>query len=131
MSFDSHSLERLQELGRSLPRQLPTPKETSQLNPRANQKKLHPIETEEDPQKLFGELIKASPDGKIPSHLIDRLKKAESLDLEKQVHTKNRNNTNSSITVNSNNKGKKNIESTFENDELYTSFKQLLLEEED
>ena len=129
MSFDPHSLERLRELGRNLPRQLPTPNETSQLNTKIKPK-LHPIETEEDPQKLFGELIKASPDGKVPSHLIDRLKKAESLDLEKQAHIKSRNNTKAPVVTTSKNKSKKTIGSRSINDKLYISFKQLLLEEE-
>ena len=79
MSFDSHSLERLRELGRKLPNSLPVPNTKSSKTTKDTKGNLHPIETEQDPKKLFGELIKASPDGKVPAHLIDRLKKTESL----------------------------------------------------
>lgn len=75
MSFDARSLERLQELGRSLPKPLPKP-ETSGETKRASAKR-HRVETETDPQALFGELMKASQDGTVPPHLMDRLRQAE------------------------------------------------------
>jgi len=64
MSFDARSLERLQELGRSLPKPLPKP-ETTVETKRASAKR-HRVETETDPQALFGELMKASQDGTVP-----------------------------------------------------------------
>ena len=75
MSFDARSLERLQELGRSLPKPLPKP-ETS-VEPKQASSKRHRVETETDPQALFGELMKASQDGTVPPHLMDRLRQTE------------------------------------------------------
>ena len=129
MSFDSHSLERLRELGRKLPNSLPVPNTKSSKANQNTKAKLHPIETEQDPKKLFGELIKASPDGKVPAHLLDRLKKTESLNLEQQplkvsfskLDTKQR-------AVKSKNKSTNN---NLFKDDLYISFQRLLLEEDD
>ena len=129
MSFDSHSLERLRELGRKLPNSLPVPKTKSSKANQNTKAKLHPIETEQDPKKLFGELIKASPDGKVPAHLLDRLKKTESLNLEKQplkasfsqLDTKQR-------AVKSKNKS---TNLNLPKNDPYISFERLLLEEED
>ena len=129
MSFDSHSLERLRELGRKLPNPLPVPNTKSSKANQNTKAKLHPIETEQDPKKLFGELIKASPDGKVPAHLLDRLKKTESLNLEKQplnvsfsqLDTQKR-------AVKSKNKS---TNLNLPKDDLYISFERLLLEEDD
>jgi len=77
MSFDSRNLERLKSLGRKLPQPLPSPEKQNQKQKPSSNKAQHPIETEENPKILFQELIKASPDGNIPSHLIDRLKETE------------------------------------------------------
>ena len=129
MSFDSHSLERLRELGRKLPNSLPIPNTKSSKATQNTKAKLHPIETEQDPKKLFGELIKASPDGKVPAHLLDRLKKTESLNLEKQPLKE-------SFSELDTNEGLVKSNSTSENlnlpkDDLYISFERLLLEEDD
>ena len=59
MSFDPNSLERLRELSRQLPKTLPTPN-SSFLKAKQSSNSKHPIETEENPQELFKELIKAS-----------------------------------------------------------------------
>jgi hypothetical protein len=75
MSFDARSLERLQQLGRSLPKPLPKPESADAAAP-ANQKR-HRVETETDPQALFRELMQVSPDGSVPPHLLDRLRQAE------------------------------------------------------
>ena len=75
MSFDARSLERLQQLGRSLPKPLPKP-EAETAPPPASQKR-HRVETETDPQALFRELMQVSPDGSVPPHLLDRLRQAE------------------------------------------------------
>jgi len=75
MSFDARSLERLQQLGRSLPKPLPKPESPAAAAP-ASQKR-HRVETETDPQALFRELMQVSPDGSVPPHLLDRLRQAE------------------------------------------------------
>ena len=75
MSFDARSLERLQQLGRSLPKPLPKP-EAEPAPPPASQQR-HRVETETDPQPLFRELMQVSPDGNVPPHLMDRLRQAE------------------------------------------------------
>ena len=76
MSFDARSLERLQQLGRSLPKPLPKPEAPAAAEAPASQKR-HRVETETDPQALFRELMQVSPDGSVPPHLLDRLRQAE------------------------------------------------------
>ncbi len=68
--MDSTSLERLAALKRQLPQKLPLPQEKP-----AQQtcKGRHPLETTQDPQEFFRELMKASPDGHIPDHLLARM----------------------------------------------------------
>ena len=75
MTFDSHSLERLKELGRKLPKELSKP-QSIELKNQKNEKyqKLHPVETESNPEQLFRELMEISPDGNVPPHLLERLK---------------------------------------------------------
>ena len=140
MSFDSHSLDRLRALGRQLPQSLPSPKISRETEQEAS-KKLHPIETEEDPQSLFKELIKASPDGNIPNHLIAHLKEIELKQLT-QVDTESVEHelTNCNHNLASKRKhGKKEGKSTKsfqggstkEEQSLYIDFKKLLLEDEE
>ncbi len=74
MSFDPRSLQRLQELGRQLPQPLPDP-EPKATN--RTKRPLHKVETEEDPDALFRELMEASADGTVPEHLLHRLKELE------------------------------------------------------
>ena len=119
MTFDSHSLERLKELGRKLPNEIPK----SQQNNTKNQKetkspKLHPVEVENNPEQLFRELMEISPDGNIPPHLLDRLKKLESDTIE--------------ISTNRDTDTVQNTEEIPLNESLslYTQFKQLLLEDD-
>ena len=127
MSFDSHSIERLRELGRKLPKSLPKPKDVSNSDGRAKSN-LHPIETEQNPKRLFQELIKASPDGKIPPHLLERLKKAESLEIKKSIP--NDIDLNSEYIKQSNSNSQNAVKPIEKEDNLYIAFKQLLLEEE-
>jgi len=88
MSFDARSLERLQQLGRTLPKPLPKPQaDSSQANPTSG--KRHRVETETDPQALFGELMQVSPDGNVPPHLMDRLRQAEA-DQQRQRQAEQR-----------------------------------------
>ena len=75
MSFDPRSLERLRELGRQLPARLPEPEKPASA-PKASQAR-HRVETEKNPEELFRELMKASQDGTVPEHLMDRLKQLE------------------------------------------------------
>ena len=116
MTFDSHSLERLKELGRKLPKEI----SRSQSNNQKETKKrnLHPVEIETNPEQLFRELMEISPDGNVPPHLLERLKKLESNNI------KNASSTNSSINENSSDLS---IEDSLK---LYTQFQQFLLEDE-
>lgn len=75
MSFDARSLERLQQLGRTLPQPLPKPDPAPR--PRPAEQPRHKVETETDPEALFRELMQASPDGTVPPHLLDRLRGLE------------------------------------------------------
>ena len=74
MSFDPRSLERLRELGRQLPKPLPDPEVP--VTTKARQLK-HKVETEQNPEQLFRELMQVSEDGKVPEHLMSRLKMLE------------------------------------------------------
>jgi hypothetical protein len=89
MSFDARSLERLQQLGRSLPKPLPKPQAPSPADTPASQKR-HRVETETDPDALFRELMLVSPDGTVPPHLLDRLKQAERDKLHSQQEAQRR-----------------------------------------
>ena len=119
MTFDSHSLERLKELGRKLPQEISKPQsnELKNLKESKNQK-LHPVETETNPEQLFRELMEISPDGNVPPHLLDRLKKLESNNV------KISSNANTSINDNSEDLS---IEDSLN---LYTQFQQFLLEDD-
>ena len=74
MSFDPRSLDRLRELGRTLPQALPEQKPP--VSPKAQQVR-HKVETEDHPEDLFRELMKVSEDGTVPEHLMARLKQLE------------------------------------------------------
>lgn len=75
MSFDPRSRERLEALGRTLPQKLPnTQQAPADPSPVAGR---HRLETEQDPEALFRELITASADGSVPSHLLERLRELE------------------------------------------------------
>ena len=79
MSFDARSRERLEALGRQLPQKLPSPAPaaaTPQANPAPQGR--HPLELERNPEQLFRELMQASADGTVPPHLLDRLRQLES-----------------------------------------------------
>ena len=76
MSFDPRSMERLRQLGRQLPQPLAKPEPAAAARTSASSKR-HRVETEENPQALFHELMKVSEDGTVPEHLMARLKQAE------------------------------------------------------
>ncbi|MFN9628697.1 MAG: hypothetical protein ACK59A_00480 [Cyanobacteriota bacterium] len=86
MSFDARSKERLEALGRTLPKKLPPPEPPSTR--RANDlpspsrqapadSPRHRLEREQDPAALFRALMQASPDGSVPPHLLERLRELE------------------------------------------------------
>ena len=74
MAFDPRSRERLEALGRRLPQPLPAPQPDP---PPPARRRQHAIETEDDPAQLFRELMRASPDGSVPDHLLQRLRELE------------------------------------------------------
>ena len=119
MTFDSHSLERLKELGRKLPKEISKP-QSNEVNNKKETKtqQLHPVETETNPEQLFRELMEISPDGNVPPHLLERLKKLESNNVKIS--------TNADQYINENSKDPS-IEDTLN---LYTQFHQYLLEDE-
>ena len=120
MTFDSHSLERLKELGRKLPKEIPNksqPIESKNLK-ETKEQKLHPVEIESNPEQLFRELMEISPDGTVPNHLLERLKKIESNTAKNSTHT--------DTILNKSSQDHSNTESL----SLYTQFKQFLLEDD-
>ena len=119
MTFDSHSLERLKELGRKLPEEIsnPQPHDSKKFKENKNQK-LHPVEIETNPEKLFQELMEISPDGNVPPHLLERLKKLETNKLKSS--------SNSDPQINENSKDLSAEEAL----NLYTQFQQFLLEDD-
>ena len=119
MTFDSHSLERLKELGRKLPKEISKSKQNESTNQKETKKqKLHPVEVETNPEQLFRELMEISPDGNVPSHLLERLKNLESNTLKVSA--------NKDLVIN---KDSQEL-SINESINLYTQFKQLLLEDD-
>ena len=119
MTFDSHSLKRLKELGRKLPKKISRPQPNESRKSKETKKpKFHPVEIENNPEQLFRELIEISPDGNVPPHLLERLKTLESNRLKSP-----------SKTSPDTNKDSQEI-SLHESLNLYTQFKQLLLEDD-
>tara|TARA_Y100001968_G_C19242200_1_gene660030 strand:+ start:461 stop:826 length:366 start_codon:yes stop_codon:yes gene_type:complete len=119
MTLDSNSLERLKELGRKLPKEISRsePIQTKKLE-KIKKQKLHPVELETNPKQLFRELMDISPDGNVPPHLLERLKKLESNTVKDSFNTEATINDDSQdISIN-------------ESLNLYTQFKQFLLEED-
>ena len=119
MTFDSHSLERLKELGRKLPKEISKSQQNESRNPKETKKqKLHPVEIENNPEQLFRELMEISPDGNVPPHLLDRLKKLESNSVKISSSADPVMNENSQeLSIN-------------ESLKLYTQFQQFLLEDD-
>ena len=119
MTFDSHSLERLKELGRKLPKEISKP-QSNKLNNHKESKKqnLHPVELETNPEKLFREMMEISPDGNVPPHLIERLKIIESKNVKIQSNPHKFTNENPQDI------------STEDSINLYTQFEQFLLEDD-
>ena len=76
MPLDPRSRERLAALGRTLPQPLPAP-EPPRPSRADSSAPRHAVETEENPEQLFRELMAASADGSVPPHLLDRLRHLE------------------------------------------------------
>lgn len=76
MPLDPRSRERLEALGRTLPKPLPAPEPPRSSRSEATAPR-HAVETEENPEQLFRELMGASADGSVPPHLLDRLRQLE------------------------------------------------------
>ena len=123
MSFDAHSRERLEALGRTLPQPLPQPQPAAGSSPRATEKR-HRVEVEENPEALFRELMQVSPDGSVPPHLLDRLKQ---LEARRQPAAQGRAQT---AAQPSPGRGGARRGPGPDHGDLYTAFQQLLLEDE-
>ena len=127
MSFDAHSRERLEALGRTLPQPLPQPQPAAGSSPRATEKR-HRVEVEENPEALFRELMQVSPDGSVPPHLLDRLKQLEARrQPAAQVPAKGPAQTPAQPSPG---RGGARRGAGPDHDDLYTVFQQLLLEDE-
>ena len=138
MSFDPRSLERLKELGRSLPEPIAPPQQSTNRPLKATEKR-HRIETEDNPELLFQELMKASSDGTVPDHLMARLK-----DAERHIATQNKAKAQiapSSQTLSrqplrggqgkTTRPSRPKVEAGSEEESLYVAFGQLLLEDDE
>jgi hypothetical protein len=137
MSFDPRSLERLRELGRSLPQPLPAPQPPA-AKAKAEPKR-HKVETEENPEQLFRELMQASPDGTVPEHLLDRLRHLETARLRPPVQPPPGSSAiapspqtaaGASKPAGRTTPGRRPSRLSHEQAELYTAFQQLLLEDD-
>ncbi len=119
MTFDSHSLERLKELGRKLPREISkSQSKKSKKQTETKKQNLHPVEIETNPEQLFRELMEISPDGNVAPHLLERLKKLESNNVKIS--------SNADPYINED----PNDVSTEDSLNLYTQFQQFLLEDD-
>ena len=119
MSFDEQNLERLKKFGRKLPKKIPNTQSITNKKTDSRKKEyLHKVETEENPEKLFHELMNISLDGNLPTHLIDRLK---------QIESSNNDNYIKDIL----NERDINNQSNQKNTNHYAEFSQLLLEEDE
>tara|TARA_Y100001968_G_scaffold331888_1_gene388112 strand:- start:73 stop:447 length:375 start_codon:yes stop_codon:yes gene_type:complete len=124
MSFNKDSVQKLNQIKRKLPQKIETDKKII-TNTNKKTIKIHQIEKEQDPNKLFKQLINSSPDGNIPKHLLKRLKELEDNQIQ---HKKDR-----LIDSEENDPSKYNKATNTNDDErnLYSNFQQLLLEEEE
>ena len=139
MSFDARSRERLEALGRSLPKPHPTPTPPQQCTPKATDKR-HRVEVEENPEALFRELMQVSPDGTVPPHLMERLR---DLEARRQDPAPAAGDSSSSPTMGTgqstdrnrsrgaNTVGRADPRTAADHGDLYTAFQQLLLEDDE
>lgn len=134
MSFDARSRERLEALGRSLPKPLPTPAPPEPFTPKATDKR-HRVELEEDPKALFHELMQVSPDGTVPPHLMERLRELEARQQDPSPQGAGRSKPTPSTGRNrptgANTVGRADPRTAADHGDLYTAFQQLLLEDDE
>ena len=138
MSFNPRSLQRLQELGRQLPQPLPDPEPKAKTKAK---RPLHKVETEEEPEALFRELMAASADGTVPEHLLLRLKELENRRAPQQANPLAQPIQSEQLPPSPNGgrtgKGKKTrpkrprVSPGSEEESLYVAFGQLLLEDDE
>jgi hypothetical protein len=84
------------------------------------------VETEQDPERLFRELMNVSPDGTVPPHLMDRLRQ-----LETQRRAPNGVRKDAPAPRRPGPVAPRRPLTGGEHQDLYTSFQQLLLEDEE
>mgnify|MGYP001254891499 CR=1 FL=1 len=123
MSFDQRNLKRLENLSRQLPQPIENPK-TSKKNKNTSENHSHIIETETNPQSLFHELIQASTDGRVPPHLLNRLKEIETIQVSS---------SSSNIQKNQATNLRKKVKSTssLKEESLYIAFREQLIEDDE
>lgn len=149
MALDPRSRERLEALGRSLPKPLPTPEPAAGRRQAAASTPRHPVETEENPEQLFRELMAASPDGTVPPHHLERLQQLEKARSSRrpaqaasgagplspqaggETATRQSRPGDSRGSVNKGRSGALRRQPSGEEAELYSAFAQLLLEDEE
>jgi hypothetical protein len=124
MSLDPRSRERLEALGRQLPKPLPPPPEVPAAAAPPAATRRHRVETEQDPRRLFHELMDVSPDGSVPPHLLDRLRQ-----LEKPAAAAGA--APAAASPPSPRRPRRQRGSREPDQDLYTAFRQLLLEDEE
>ncbi|MBM5802077.1 MAG: hypothetical protein FJ077_14905 [Cyanobacteria bacterium K_DeepCast_35m_m2_023] len=133
MALNQHTRRLLQDLGRRLPQPLPQPS-PSQQQPAAGGSKQHRIETETDPEILFRELMRASPDGSVPPHLMERLRHAEQQRLNRQrpaEATPAQGSTKGRASRSSDQANRLQRKKADTQDPLHVEFEQMLLEDDD
>ena len=129
MGLDARSRQRLEQLGRQLPKPLPQP-ETGAPRPKPSADRggrSHRLETETDPQVLFHELMQASPDGNVPPHLLQRLRELEHTAPVISQPSPSTPSTKPAVSAKA---GTARMAQGREHDPLYVSFEQMLLEDE-
>ncbi|MFM1811402.1 MAG: hypothetical protein RLZZ336_340 [Cyanobacteriota bacterium] len=129
MAWDARSRERLEQLGRQLPQPLPQPEAGATRAKAASGGvgKSHRVETETDPKALFRELMQASPDGHVPPHLLQRLRELEHAPPEISHPSPSTPSTKAAISAKT---GMARMAQSRQQDPLYVSFEQMLLEDE-
>jgi hypothetical protein len=136
MAFDPRSLERLRELGRSLPQPLPKPEPKPPASARARAAEpRHKVETETDPEQLFRELMQASTDGTVPPHLMERLRQVEGQRRQRPTASSGSPTAPEMPTPKARRRdtamGRPDPKLAAAHGDLYTAFQQLLLEDEE
>ena len=134
MALDPRSRERLEALGRTLPQPLPVPEPRRTRREQAAAPR-HPLETEQNTEQLFRELMAASPDGTVPPHHLERLQQLEQSRTPRRAAQASPGQAPSAPRGNDSkaavSKGALRRQPSGEEADLYTAFAQLLLEDEE